>query len=210
MLLIAICDDCLRPQAYYQKPALAVRVTRRRVIKLGRRTSASPSKKGVRQLKTSITGVLVPANTDPWPEIRDQLNSSLRGWSNYFCLGTRQAIFRAVDRYVYERVRDFLARRHKVAGRGPDGSPTRPSMQRVSCASKQAAECATVDLAGKPVGKPDAGDRHVRFDERDGKRSDGHRPQPTAPILDSTFLHLRGHGVRQVHSDNCRKGNEGS
>src|SRR5258706_11749008 len=25
---------------------------------------------------------------------------------------------RGVDRYVYERVRDFLARRHKVAGRG--------------------------------------------------------------------------------------------
>jgi RNA-directed DNA polymerase len=24
----------------------------------------------------------------------------------------------AVDRYVYERVRDFLVRRHKVAGRG--------------------------------------------------------------------------------------------
>ena len=26
--------------------------------------------------------------------------------------------FRGVDRYVYERVRDFLARRHKVARRG--------------------------------------------------------------------------------------------
>jgi RNA-directed DNA polymerase len=80
--------------------------------------SASPSKKSVQRLKTSITDVLVPSNTEPWPEVRDQLNSSLRGWSNYFCLGTRQGIFRAVDRYVYERVRDFLARRHKVAGRG--------------------------------------------------------------------------------------------
>jgi RNA-directed DNA polymerase len=80
--------------------------------------SASPSKKSVQRLKTRVTDVLVPSNTEPWPEVCDQLNSSLRGWSNYFCLGTRQGIFRAVDRYVYERVRDFLARRHKVAGRG--------------------------------------------------------------------------------------------
>ena len=34
------------------------------------------------------------------------------------CHGTRRSAFRIVDRYVYERVRDFLARRHKVAGRG--------------------------------------------------------------------------------------------
>jgi RNA-directed DNA polymerase len=80
--------------------------------------SASPSKKSVQRLKTSVTDVLVPANMKPWPEICDQLNSKLHGWSNYFCLGTRQGIFRAVDRYIYERVRDFLARRHKVAGRG--------------------------------------------------------------------------------------------
>jgi RNA-directed DNA polymerase len=80
--------------------------------------SASPSKKSVQRLKTSITDVLVPANMEPWPEICDQLNSELHGWSNHFCLGTRQGIFRAADRYIYERVRDFLARRHNVAGRG--------------------------------------------------------------------------------------------
>jgi RNA-directed DNA polymerase len=80
--------------------------------------SASPSKKSVQRFKESIASVLVPANTDPWPEVCDQLNTSMRGWSNYFCYGTRWAAFRAVDRYVYERVRDFLARRHRMAGRG--------------------------------------------------------------------------------------------
>jgi len=35
-----------------------------------------------------------------------------------FCYGTRRSAFRGVDRYVYERARNFLARRHKVAGRG--------------------------------------------------------------------------------------------
>ena len=60
----------------------------------------------------------VPANNDPWPDVCDQLNRSMRGWSNYFCHGTRWTIFRSVDRYIYERVRDFLARRHRLAGRG--------------------------------------------------------------------------------------------
>ncbi|MGA7329563.1 MAG: group II intron maturase-specific domain-containing protein [Rhodomicrobium sp.] len=59
-----------------------------------------------------------PANTASWPEVLGRLNSMLQGWSNYFCYGTRRRQQRAVDRYVYERVRDFLVRRHKVAGRG--------------------------------------------------------------------------------------------
>jgi RNA-directed DNA polymerase len=80
--------------------------------------SASPSKKSMQRFKTKVGHLLVPGNNDPWPEVRDTLNRSLSGWSNYFCYGTRRSAFRGVDRYVYERVRDFLARRHKVAGRG--------------------------------------------------------------------------------------------
>jgi RNA-directed DNA polymerase len=72
----------------------------------------------MQRLKTKVRHLLVPSNHDPWPEVRDALNSSLLGWSNYFCYGTRRSAFRSVDRYVYERVRDFLARRHKLAGRG--------------------------------------------------------------------------------------------
>ena len=80
--------------------------------------SASPSKKSLQRFKTTVGQMLVPGNNEPWPEVRDTLNRSLLGWSNYFCYGTCRSAFRAVDRYVYERVRDFLARRHKVAGRG--------------------------------------------------------------------------------------------
>ena len=79
---------------------------------------ASPSKKSIQRFKTKIGNFLVPANTEPWPDVLARLNSMLQGWSNYFCHGTRRAAYRAVDSYVYERVRDFLARRHKVAGRG--------------------------------------------------------------------------------------------
>ena len=80
--------------------------------------SASPSKKSVQQFKTKVGNLLVPGNNDPWPEVRDTLNRSLLGWSNYFCHGTCRSAFRGADQYVYERVRDFLARRHKMAGRG--------------------------------------------------------------------------------------------
>jgi hypothetical protein len=80
--------------------------------------SASPSKKSIQRLKTEVRRLLVPSNIDPWDEVRDTLNRSLLGWSNYFSFGTRSSAYRAVDQYVYERVRDFLARRHKVAGRG--------------------------------------------------------------------------------------------
>jgi len=80
--------------------------------------SASPSKKSVQRLKAKVRELLVPGNNDPWPEVREDLNRSLRGWSNYFNLGSPVVAFRSVDHYVRERVRAFLARRHKEAGRG--------------------------------------------------------------------------------------------
>ena len=78
---------------------------------------ASPSKKSVQRLRTKVGELLVPSNTAPWPDVRDPLNRILRGWSNYFCYGARAAAYRNADHSVRERVRDFLARRHKLAGR---------------------------------------------------------------------------------------------
>jgi Group II intron, maturase-specific domain/ABC transporter substrate binding protein len=72
----------------------------------------------VQRLKTKVSDPLVPSNVDPWPEVRDKLNRSLRGWSNYFGYGSRSRAYRSVDQYVFERVRRFLVRRHKVQGHG--------------------------------------------------------------------------------------------
>jgi RNA-directed DNA polymerase len=80
--------------------------------------SASPSKKSVQRLKTKVGDLLAPGNNAPWPDVRDALNGFLFGWSRYFSHGTHRAAFRGIDYYVYERVRDFLARRHKMKGRG--------------------------------------------------------------------------------------------
>jgi RNA-directed DNA polymerase len=79
---------------------------------------ASPSKKSVSRLRQKVGDLLGRHNAAPWSEVRDQLNRILRGWSNYFGYGTRLMAYRAVDNYVYERVRYFLRRRHKVSSRG--------------------------------------------------------------------------------------------
>jgi RNA-directed DNA polymerase len=84
---------------------------------------ASPSKKSVGRLKTKIGEILVPGNLKPWPEVCNRLNAILRGWSAYFSYGTRLMAYRAVDNYVYEAVRHFLRRRHKVQSRGTRSFP---------------------------------------------------------------------------------------
>jgi RNA-directed DNA polymerase len=79
---------------------------------------ASPSKKSVARLKRKVSDLLVPGNQAPWSEVRGQLNRLLQGWSSYFNYGTRLMAYRAVDNHVYQRVRTFLVRRHKVQSRG--------------------------------------------------------------------------------------------
>jgi len=80
--------------------------------------SAAPSKKSVQRLKGKVDELLCSGNKDPWPEVRDQLNSLLRGWTGYFSYGTRLMAYRAIDNHVHNRVRHFLRRRCKVQGRG--------------------------------------------------------------------------------------------
>jgi RNA-directed DNA polymerase len=79
---------------------------------------ASPSKKSVQRVKTKIGALLTPGNLGAWPIVRDRLNRLLIGWSAYFGYGTRLQAYRAIDHHVYDGVRHFLVRRHKMQGRG--------------------------------------------------------------------------------------------
>jgi RNA-directed DNA polymerase len=79
---------------------------------------ASPSKKSVQRVKDKVGEILVPGNQAPWPEVRDQLNSLLRGWRAYFNHGSRQRAYETVDQHVYHSVQRFLVRRHKVPTHG--------------------------------------------------------------------------------------------
>jgi RNA-directed DNA polymerase len=79
---------------------------------------ARPAQKAVNRIKGRIRQILRPSNQAPWDEVVAELNPVLRGWAQYFAYGTRLMAYRAVDHYVWERVRHFLRRRHKVSSRG--------------------------------------------------------------------------------------------
>lgn len=81
-------------------------------------TGASPSKTSVKRLKQKVRGMLNPREKGEWPEVCERLNALLRGWCTYFCYGTTQIAYRAVERNVYNRVRGFLVERHKLHSRG--------------------------------------------------------------------------------------------
>ena len=83
--------------------------------KTGRRyIAAGPSKKSLKRLRTSVYELLRPHETGPWEQVRTRLNSILRGWQNYFSYGTVARMYASLNRYVYDRVRHFLRRRHKT------------------------------------------------------------------------------------------------
>jgi RNA-directed DNA polymerase len=49
-------------------------------------------------------------------EIVGRLNRLLRGWANYFCLGTVTSAYRKVTAHACHRLRQWLVRKHRVRG----------------------------------------------------------------------------------------------
>ena len=79
----------------------------------------TPSAKKVTGLKAEIHEL----TTDRWRwttvESRvAKLNQKLLGWSNYFCLGPVSSAYRAIDRHVRQRLRQWLRGKHKWQNRG--------------------------------------------------------------------------------------------
>ena len=89
------------------------------------------------------------------------------GWANYFCLGPVSKAYAAVDNHARRRLRQWLCNKHKVQGKELHASPTSTCTRHWAwsdCRYERATfrgrkhECL--------VRKPDAGNPHVRFDER--------------------------------------------
>jgi RNA-directed DNA polymerase len=74
---------------------------------------ARVSKKAMEKIREQVSEKLDRRRTEPWGEIRAELNRMLKGWANYFWFGTPGPAFHSLDTHVTERVRNFLRRRHK-------------------------------------------------------------------------------------------------
>jgi RNA-directed DNA polymerase len=92
-----------------------------RIRQDGRRyLGASPSDKSVQRLKDKVSAILVPGNMGRWDDVRVQLTRLMRGWCGYFSPGSHYVTDRAIEAHIYDRVRNFLVRRHKIPTRtGP-------------------------------------------------------------------------------------------
>jgi RNA-directed DNA polymerase len=84
----------------------------------GRYIGYSPSNKSVGRIKQKVGDLLERRNVAPWTEVCQTLNRKLGGWRQYFSKGSKSRAYRAVDEYVYDRVRNFLRKRHKVSSQG--------------------------------------------------------------------------------------------
>ena len=89
-----------------------------------RRTGASylgprPSRKKIDRLCSEISELTRRGTT--WLEVEAQIgriNRKLRGWSNYFRIGTVSQAYRNIDSHVRYRVRQGLCAKFKVPGQG--------------------------------------------------------------------------------------------
>lgn len=77
-----------------------------------------PSKKSVERLKEKLRKRTPRGHNKPWDEVVTHLNQILTGWKNYFRLGYCRPTYRLLDKFVSNRARILLRRRHKVSTRG--------------------------------------------------------------------------------------------
>ena len=89
---------------------------------IGTRPSKQKIQRLCREISEMTSSRWLLMETDGW--IR-KINRKLIGWSNYFSLGPVSNAYKAVDRHVCYRLRQWLCAKHKVRGRGLTRFPDR-------------------------------------------------------------------------------------
>ena len=120
----------------------------------------------------------------PWEEICAKLNHLLKGWENYFQHGSqRKSLPRHQCPCAHARAKLLATAPQSILARYASVH-SRPRLWRLGRAPHERASMRrTADSnAMNQVGKPDAGNPHVRFDER-GKETGSRLPRLSSTLL---------------------------